>query len=129
MKPKSIGQGQVLNISASAIESEDLVSIPSDVKPSDFILQSFSACIAKCHTKMEQCGTRRKITRQWKILSQVENWKSHEENLKGVLNPNFRLFSFELNKHRFFEMNFDLVSKFCDLGNWRCLKLFFHLEA
>jgi len=26
-------------------------------------------------------------------------------------------------------MNFDLGSEFCDLGNWRCLKLFFPLVA
>jgi len=28
--------------------------------------------------------------------------------IKGVLNPNFRPFSFELKKIRFFEVNFDL---------------------
>jgi len=30
------------------------------------------------------------------------------EMLKGVLNPNFRSFSFELEKNKFFKINFDL---------------------
>jgi len=31
-----------------------------------------------------------------------------EKTLKGVLNPNFRLFSLELKKIRFFKVYFDL---------------------
>jgi len=32
-------------------------------------------------------------------------------DVKGILNPNFRPFSFELKKKRFFKMNFDLGFK------------------
>jgi len=41
--------------------------------------------------------------------------------LKGMLDSNFRPITFELNKNRFFKINFDLVSEFCDLKNWRYL--------
>jgi len=34
-----------------------------------------------------------------------------QRSLKGVLNPNFRPYNFELNKNRFFKMNFDLGFK------------------
>jgi len=39
--------------------------------------------------------------------------------IKGVLNPNFRPFSFELNKNRFKKNEF--WYRFCDFGNWRYL--------
>jgi len=49
-------------------------------------------------------------------------------SVKGVLNPSFWPFSFELNKNRFFKMNFDLGFRVLRPRKLKIFKIFFPLE-
>jgi len=48
---------------------------------------------------------KRQVSSANNFVSQLIEFR---ENVKGVLNPNFRLISFELNKNKFFKINFNL---------------------
>jgi len=50
-------------------------------------------------------------------------------DIKGALNPNFRSFSFELNKNRFFKINFDLGFRVLLLRKLHIFKILFPLSS
>jgi len=62
-----------------------------------------------------------KIAKRWGL--------SVPSPLKGILNPNFRPFSFELNKNRFFKMNFDLVFRVLWPQKLKIFKIIFPLSS
>jgi len=52
-----------------------------------------------------------------------------ESIVKGVLNPNIRPFSFELNKNIYFKINFDLGFRVLRLRKLKIFKLLFPLSC
>jgi len=62
------------------------------------------------------------------VMSIVSELGRLQWKLKGVLNLNFRPFSFELNKNRFFKMNFELGFRDLRLQKPKIFKLLFPLS-